>query len=147
MPYRGIEKAAIFLISIGEEAASEIMKNLDMNQVGMITACMNRLNTVKKKDMDEIISEVIGKIHSGDVHVAGEDYVKKILKKGLGDENAVKIMEQAAKENSLDSLKWVDPKTLANFLAGEHPQTDGLDPLHVGGRSGRRSISPSSGGN
>jgi flagellar motor switch protein FliG len=126
MPYRGIEKAAIFLISIGEEAASEIMKNLDMNQVGMITACMNRLKTVKKKDLDEIISEVNGKIQSGDVHVAGEDYVKKILKKGLGDENAGKIMEQAAKENSLNSLKWVDPKTLSNFLTGEHPQTVAL---------------------
>jgi flagellar motor switch protein FliG len=126
MPYRGIEKAAIFLISIGEEAASEIMKNLDMNQVGMITASMNRLKTVKKNDLDEIINEVNGKINSGDIHVAGEDYVKKILKKGLGDENAVKIMEQASKENSLDSLKWVDPKTLANFLAGEHPQTVAL---------------------
>jgi flagellar motor switch protein FliG len=126
MPYRGIEKAAIFLISIGEEAASEIMKNLDMNQVGMITASMNRLKTVRKKDLDEIINEVNGKIHSGDIHVAGEDYVRKILKKGLGDENAVKIMEMAAKENSLDNLKWVDPKTLGNFLAGEHPQTVAL---------------------
>jgi len=77
MPYRGIEKAAIFLISVGEEAASEIMKNLDMHQVGMITSYMNRLKSVKKKDLDEIISEVNGKIHSGDVHVTGEDYVKK----------------------------------------------------------------------
>ncbi len=126
MAYRGIEKAAIFLISIGEEAASEIMKNLDMNQVGMITACMNRLSSVKKKDLDEIIIEVNGKIHSGDVHIAGEEYVKKILKKGLGDENAGKIMEQAAKENSLESLKWVDPKTLSTFLASEHPQTVAL---------------------
>jgi flagellar motor switch protein FliG len=71
MLYRGIEKAAIFLISIGEEAASEIMKNLEMHQVGMITSCMNRLKSVKKKDLDEIISEVNGKIHSGDVHVTG----------------------------------------------------------------------------
>jgi flagellar motor switch protein FliG len=126
MAFRGIEKAAIFLISIGEEAAAEIMKNLDMDQVGMITACMNRMKSVKRKDLDEIISEVNGRIHSGDVPVASEDYVKKILKKGLGDENAIKIMEQAAKENSLESLKWVDPKTLANFLAGEHPQTAAL---------------------
>jgi flagellar motor switch protein FliG len=126
MPYRGIEKAAIFLISVGEEAASEIMKNLDMNQVGMITSYMNRLKSIKKKDLDEIISEVNGKIHSGDVHVTGEDYVKKILKKGLGDENAGKILETAAQENSLDSLKWVDPKTLSNFLTSEHPQTVAL---------------------
>lgn len=126
MPYRGIEKAAIFLISIGEETASEIMKNLDMSQVGMVTAAMSRLKSVKKKDLEEILSEVSGKINSGDVPVAGEDYVKKILKKGLGDENAGKIIEQAAKENFLESLKRVDSKTLSNFLAGEHPQTVAL---------------------
>lgn len=126
MAYRGIEKAAIFLISIGEEAASEILKIMDMSHVGMITACMNRLSSVKKKDRDEIISEVSGKIQSGDFPVAGENYVKKILKKGLGVENADRIMEEAAKENSLESLKWVDAKTLANFLAGEHPQTIAL---------------------
>lgn len=126
MAYRGIEKAAIFLMSIGEEAASEIMKSLDIQQVGMITSCMNRLNSVKKKDMDEILHEVSGRITSGDVNVAGEDYVKKILKKGLGEENANRVLELAARENYLESLKWVDPKTFSNFLSTEHPQTVAL---------------------
>jgi len=126
MAYRGIEKAAIFLISIGEDTASEIMKSLDIHQMSMITSCMNRLKSVKKKDVDEIIHEVSGRINSGDVQVTGEDYVKKILKKGLGDENASKVLELAAKENSLESLKWVDPKTLSNFLSTEHPQTVAL---------------------
>ena len=126
MPYNGIEKAAIFLISIGEDTASEIMKNMDMDQVGKITSCMNRLKSVKKKDLEEVLGEVNGKINSGDLHITGEDYVKKILKKGLGEESADKILEQAAKETSLDSLKWVDPRTLSNFLITEHPQTVAL---------------------
>jgi len=124
--HTGIEKAAIFLISIGEEAASEIMKNLDIHQVGRITTCMSRLKSLKKQDVDEIIKEVEGKINSGDVHLPGGDYVKKILKKGLGEDNARTILEMAAKEASLDSLKWVDPKTLSNFLLTEHPQTVAL---------------------
>lgn len=126
MAYNGVEKAAIFLISIGEEAASEIMKNLEVHQVGMISSCISRLKSVKKQDMDEILKEVSGKINSGDVHLTGGDYVKKILKKGLGEENAGKIMELAAKETSLDTLKWVDAKTLSNFLITEHPQTVAL---------------------
>jgi flagellar motor switch protein FliG len=124
--YSGIEKAAIFLISIGEEAASEIMKNLDMKQVGMITTCMSRLKSLKKQDVDELLQEVSEKISSGDVHLTGGEYVKKILQKGLGEESASKILELAAQENSLDTLKWVDPKTLANFLLNEHPQTAAL---------------------
>jgi flagellar motor switch protein FliG len=124
--YTGIEKAAIFLISIGEDAASEIMKNLEIHHVGMITTCMSRLKALKKKDIDEIIKEVEGKINSGDVHVTGGDYVRKILRKGLGEDSASKILEIAAKETSLDSLKWVEPKTLSNFLLTEHPQTVAL---------------------
>jgi flagellar motor switch protein FliG len=81
---------------------------------------------VKKKDMDEILHEVSGRITSGDVNVAGEDYVKKILKKGLGEENANRVLELAARENYLESLKWVDPKTFSNFLSTEHPQTVAL---------------------
>ncbi len=126
MAYTGIEKAAIFLISTGEEAPSEIMKNLEIHQVGMITTCMSRLKTLKKQDVDEIIKEVEGKINSGDVQVTGGDYVRKILRKGLGEDSASKILELAAKETSLDSLKWVDPKTLSNFLLTEHPQTVAL---------------------
>jgi flagellar motor switch protein FliG len=124
--YSGIEKAAIFLISIGEEAASEIMKNLDLKQVGMITTCMSRLKSLKKQDVDELLQEVSTKISSGDVHLTGGEYVKKILRKGLGEESASKILELAAQETSLDTLKWVDPKTLANFLLTEHPQTAAL---------------------
>jgi flagellar motor switch protein FliG len=124
--FSGIEKAAIFLISVGEEAAAEIMKNLDIQQVGMITTCMSRLKSIKKQDVEEVIREVGGKISSGDVHLTGGDYVKKILKKGLGEDSASKILELAAKESSLDSLKWVDSKTLSNFLLNEHPQTVAL---------------------
>ncbi|MEW6184209.1 MAG: flagellar motor switch protein FliG, partial [Thermodesulfobacteriota bacterium] len=126
MAYRGVDKAAIFLISIGEEAASEILKNLDIQQVGLITSAMNRIRSVKKRDREEILSEVRGRINNGDVPVQGEDYVKKILKKGLGNEHAEKILELASKENALESLKGVDSKTLSNFLLTEHPQTTAL---------------------
>lgn len=126
MEFSGIEKAAIFLISVGEEAASEIMKNLEIHQVGMITTCMSRLKALKKQDVDEVMKEVGAKINSGDVQMTGGDYAKKILRKGLGEDSATKILELAAKETSLDSLKWVEPKTLSNFLTTEHPQTVAL---------------------
>jgi flagellar motor switch protein FliG len=126
MNYSGIEKAAIFLMSVGEDAAAEIMKNLDVKQVGMITSCMSRLKTLKKQDVDDVFVEINSKISDGSVQLSGDDYVKKVLQKGLGEENAAKIMELAAKETSLDALKWVDPKTLSNFLMTEHPQTSAL---------------------
>lgn len=126
MPLNGYEKAAIFLSALGEEAASEILKNLDVTDIGKITSQMTRMKTISAATVKEIMDEAIDMMGKGDMHVGGEDFVKKILHKGLGAEGAEKILEQAAKESPLDSLKWVEPKTLTTFLVTEHPQTIAL---------------------
>lgn len=126
MPLNGYEKAAVFLSALGEEAASEILKNLDMIEIGKITSQMTHLSTVSSEIVKEVMDEAIGMMAKGDIHVGGEDFVKKILHKGLGAEGAEKILEQAAKASPLESLKWVEAKTLTNFLVTEHPQTIAL---------------------
>jgi len=123
MSFTGHEKAAIFLSTIGEEAASEILKNLDMKDVGRISTYMTRLKTISKIEVDTVFREISDKLSKGDMRVGGDEYVKKILSKGLGEENASKIIEMASKQSTIDSLRWIDSKTLANFLMTEHPQT------------------------
>ncbi|MBI5575973.1 MAG: flagellar motor switch protein FliG, partial [Deltaproteobacteria bacterium] len=120
----GYEKSAILLSLVGEETAAEVLKNLDMKEVGKITTHMSRLKTIKKETLDTVLKEVTGIISRDDFHImAGDEYIKKILSKGLGEDNATKVLERALKDAPLDSLRWVDPWTLANFLMTEHPQT------------------------
>ena len=126
MPLNGHEKAAIFLSSIGEDAAAEILKGLDVKDIGKITMHMTRLKKVDRSSVDDVIKEVTDVVSNGDLHVTGEDFMKKALVKGLGEDGASKIMEMASKEGPLDSLKWVEPKVLVNFLVTEHPQTIAL---------------------
>lgn len=126
MPINGYEKAAIFLSVVGEDTAAQILKDLDAESIGKISSYMNRM---KKKDLDKmeiVYKETLEKISSGEIHVGGEDYVKKILAKGLGDDDAEKILEMVSKESPLESLKWVNPKILSSFLVTEHPQTVAL---------------------
>ncbi len=120
------EKAAIFLSAIGEDAAAEILKGLDANEIGKITAHMSRLRTIKQTSIDQVVKEVAESLNQGDIRVDGEDFVKKILAKGLGEDGASRIMEMASKEGTLHSLRWVDKNTLVNFLLAEHPQTIAL---------------------
>ncbi len=120
------EKAAIFLSAIGEDAAAEILKGLDANEIGKITAHMSRLRTIKQSSIDQVVKEVAESLNQGDIRVDGEDFVKKILAKGLGEDGATRIMEMASKEGTLHSLRWVDKNTLVNFLLAEHPQTIAL---------------------
>jgi flagellar motor switch protein FliG len=120
----GQEKSAILLSLIGEEAAAEILKSLDMHDVGKITTQMSRLKTIKRDTADTVLKEITGIIARDDIQfVAGDQYIKKVLSKGFGEEDASKVLERALKDAPFDSLRWVDPWALANILMGEHPQT------------------------
>jgi flagellar motor switch protein FliG len=124
--FSGHEKAAIFLSAIGEDAASEILKNLDIKDVGKLSTHMSRLKALSKSDVDAVFKEVTEKISKSHLSVGGDEYLRKVLSKGLGEESANKILEMASKQSTIDSLRWVDSKTLANFLITEHPQTIAL---------------------
>ncbi len=126
MAITGYEKAAIFLTAVGEQAASEILKHLDSDVIGKVSSYMTKKSKGSRNDVENIFKEASEMISTGNVQLGGEEYVKKILSKGLGTEDAQKILEMVEKENPLDSLKWVSPKQLANFLVGEHPQTIAL---------------------
>jgi len=126
MALNGYEKAAMFLTSLGEEAAAEILKNLDSDMIGKISSHMARSKKTDRDEMEGIFVEVSEKINDGTLQLGGQEFVKKMLSSGLGNEDAEKILEMVEKESPLDSLKWVDAKTLTNFLVNEHPQTIAL---------------------
>jgi flagellar motor switch protein FliG len=126
MPLSGYEKAAVFLSTLGEDAAAEVLRGLDVKDIGKITMHMTRLKTISRDTIDNVMHEVSETINKGDLRVGGEDFVKKVLSKGLGEEGASKIMEMASKEGPLEALRWVDAKTLVNYLVTEHPQTVAL---------------------
>ncbi len=122
----GYQKAAILLNLVGEETAAEILKSLDVKEIGKITMEMTRLKTIPADVVQDLLKE-ISQLSGGEtISLKGEDYVKRILYKGLGEEGASKILELASKESPLEELKWVDPKTLISFLSLEHPQTIAL---------------------
>ena len=126
MPLSGYEKSAIFLGALGEDAAAEVLKSLDVKDIGKITQHMTRLKKVSRDTVDNVLREVAENVSRGDIRVGGTEYVKKVLAKGLGEDSAAKIMEMASKEGPLESLRWVEAKTLVNFLVTEHPQTIAL---------------------
>ncbi len=126
MALNGYEKAAMFLTSLGESTAAEILKNLDADMIGKISSQMAKSRKTDRSEMEHIFVEVSEKISDGAFQVGGQEFVRKMLTSGLGDEDAEKILEMVEKESPLDSLKWVDAKTLTNFLINEHPQTIAL---------------------
>ncbi len=126
MALTGYEKAAVFLASIGEETAAKVLQAMDMKHVEKITTKMSKLNSIRRATIESVFDEVNEMITKGDVMVSGDDFIKRALVKGFGEDSAGRVMEVAMKKSALDSLKLVDSKTISNFLVTEHPQTIAL---------------------
>ncbi len=126
----GKEKAAVLLISLGDEVASQIMKNLDMTEISQLTNIMSRMKQAPRNVVSNVQDEY-RTIVSDDQIKGGTEYTKKVLAKALGDDKANKIIEGAMEDNPLESLKWMDSKSLVNFVKGEHPQTVSLIVAHL----------------
>lgn len=130
--HKGYEKAAIFLMSIGEDTAAEVMKNLDAKEIQKIVKTMSRLDNLASDDIDDIINEFHENISGGAIY-AGEDYMKSVLSKALGSDKAKSVLDKvnANDEGALETLKWLDAKSIANLVRGEHPQTIAIILAHL----------------
>ncbi len=125
----GLEKAAIFIAAVGPEAAAEILKQMDIKEVGIISSLISQIGDVNAEEIDEVMGEfsVVYKATRG-LPRMGEKYMREILEKSLGKEQADQIFESMNDQEgaNLQSLKWMDPKSIANLIRNEHPQTIAL---------------------
>lgn len=122
----GYYKAAIFLATIGEDRASDIMKTLGPKQLQRLGAEINQLSDIPQEDLNQVFEEVIqGAKEPGGINVEGTEYVLKVLTKALGEDQANRVMENMGNPESggMEALKWLEPKGVATLVKGEHPQT------------------------
>ena len=121
----GEEKAAIFLRAIGEETAAQVMRHLDPGEIRKIGAHMTNLSNISLSEEGTVLQEFQSAGLSGEVGFQGKEYIKTILSKALGTEKAARIMDSLSSVSypGLEALKWLDPRSVAQMLKVEHPQT------------------------
>ena len=125
----GPEKAAVFLVSVGEDAASEIIKRLELMEIQKITKYMDNLPTIEKEESENILKDFNSNFSKVGLIVKGDDYVKNLIAKSLDPDKAKKILDNLhgpIEEEGLQTLKWLDPHVIADFVKNEHPQTIAL---------------------
>jgi flagellar motor switch protein FliG len=129
----GEQKAAILLRAIGEEAAAQVMKQLDPKEIKKLGHFMNGTAKISKEDEETVISEFETASSSGEVQFKGNEYIRNILVKALGPEKAKSIIESMTRKSypGLEALKWVDSKSLAGMIKVEHPQTIAVILAHL----------------
>jgi flagellar motor switch protein FliG len=132
-----VRKAAVLLVLLGEDAASDVFKNLSDEEVQRVTQDIADLGYVSPEMSEQVLNEY-HQLTLTQEYIAqgGKDYATKLLVKAFGEDGAKKLLDQVsmAQEMSaskLDSLQKADPQQLAKFLEGEHPQTIALIMAHL----------------
>ncbi|HTZ38871.1 MAG TPA: flagellar motor switch protein FliG [Syntrophales bacterium] len=133
------EKAAILLLSLNEELAAEVMKNLRASEVRRISMYMSRITSLSSKDVQSVAREFCDLAkEKGGIQSVKEDVAKNIVIKALGAEQAGSIItalndeKEKFNENPIfEKLRDIDPKLLMDFTKMEHPQTIALILAHL----------------
>jgi flagellar motor switch protein FliG len=122
----GLQDAAIFLMSLGEEEAAEVFKHFSPKEVQRLGETIARLRSVSKEKVDEVIDKFTREAASQSLLVSDTDnYVRAVLKRALGDDKAALLIDrilQGGDVSGIESLKWMDPVSVAELLRNEHPQ-------------------------
>lgn len=131
--YTGTQKAAILLLSFGEEVSSEIFKNLNEFEIKRIGTSMSRLGRLEEDIIDEIIIEFYEILQRNkQFFYGGSDLTKRIIGTAFKGGEAEELIDQLSLSSAnLDSLELIDPRTLAGFVRNEHPQTIALILAHL----------------
>ena len=136
----GLQKAAILMVLLGEEAASNIYRNLSEADVQRLTQRIAELERVKPEAALSVLEEYHQLILTQSyLAEGGPEYAQKLLVKAFGENGAKQLLDQVSKAmemsvGQLESLQKVDPQQLAKFLETEHPQTIALILAHLHAR-------------
>lgn len=126
MDDKGVEDAAILLMSLGEEEAAEVFKLLEPKEVQHLGEAIARMKAVTKERIGNVLDRFAKESTEMGVLVADNDeYIKAVLRKALGDDKANLLIDriiQGSDVTGIESLKWMDAGSVAELLRNEHPQ-------------------------
>ena len=122
----GPEKAAILLMSLGEEHASKMFALMSDDEIKEISQIMANLGTVSANVVERLFVEFAEQISSTGSLVGTFDSTERLLMKVMDADRVGNIMEEIrgpAGRTMWDKLGNVNEMVLANYLKNEYPQT------------------------
>lgn len=122
----GTEKAAILLMSLGEEQTAKVFQQLDEDEILQMSQVMANLGKVSAGVIERLFMEFAEGMSSTSSLVGTLDSTERLLMKVLGKDKVSGIMEEIrgpAGRTMWEKLSNVSEEILANYLQKEYPQT------------------------
>lgn len=120
------QKAAVLLMSIGEDTAAEVLKHMGPKEVQRIGVAMANIGDLSKDAVQGVINDFLSTVHEQTAFgVGADDYVRSVLVNALGEDKAAGMIDRillGGNAKGLESLKWMDSRAVAELIRNEHPQ-------------------------
>ncbi|TWI02790.1 flagellar motor switch protein FliG [Luteimonas cucumeris] len=131
----GVQRAAVLLLSLGEEDAAEVLKHMNAKEVQKLGIAMATITGITREQVSQVMdvfAAALGKQTS--LGMGADDYVRKVLVQALGEDKAGSLIDRillGRNTTGLDTLKWMDPRAIADLVRNEHPQIIAIVLAHL----------------
>jgi flagellar motor switch protein FliG len=122
----GPERAAIFLLSLGEELGAKLWQMMDEDEIKEVSQLMSTLGTVSATLVEKLLIEFVSQMSSTGSLMGSYESTERLLTRFMPGEKVGAIMEEIrgpAGRTMWDKLGNVNESVLANYLKNEYPQT------------------------
>ncbi len=130
-----LRKAAILLIALGPKVAGPVIKRLPEETIEKLTRAIAGVGRVPSEERTRVIAEFAGlRRKTGDADYGGECCARAMIEEALGRHKAGALLSRATGYSgiqSFESLKQIDPATVAGYLKNEHVQTAAVVLAHM----------------
>ena len=131
----GTQKCAILMLLLGEDEASEILKNLAPREVQQLGSAMYSVADVDQGTVNVVLDEFLSIIKAQtSIGLGADAYIRRMLVKALGEDKAGSVLTRITPSSSakgIEILQWMDARSIAEMIESEHPQIIGLVIAHL----------------
>ncbi|WP_052481382.1 flagellar motor switch protein FliG [Gilvimarinus agarilyticus] len=125
-----VDQAAVLLMSLGEQDAAEVLKHMGPKEVQRIGAAMATLTNVQQSDVQMVMQNFLEEARTlTGLGMGSDSYIRNMLITALGEDKASSLVDRillGGNTTGLDTLKWMDPRSVADIIRNEHPQIQAI---------------------
>ena len=126
----GTHRAAVLLLTLGEESAAEVLKHMGPKEVQKVGSAMATMTNVGREQVSEVLSNFSETVEEQTaLGVGAEDYIRTVMVGALGEDKAKGLMDRillGSSTKGLEALKWMDARAVAELIRLEHPQIQAI---------------------
>ena len=120
------QRAAVLLMTLGEQEAAEVLRQLGAKEVQKLGQAMASIANVSKNQVVEVVDDFVDTLDKQtSLGMGADDYVRNVLIQALGEDKAGNVIDRillGRNSKGLETLKWMEPRAIAELVRNEHPQ-------------------------